>query len=267
MTETTIVDPASALPTPRASLVLTDVIKAFGGRTVSDIPHLEIGRHGVEGLIGPNGAGKTTLTKLITGAHRVDRGTIIYHGPAGSVDISRLPSHRIARAGVVKSNQVIQDFETLTIRDSLLLAAASPRDEKFWRLGRRRADAAVQAEIDGYLEYFQFENPDRHALSGGEKKLLDILRCLLVKPKFLLLDEPTAGLPQFETDKVKELVRRLGAEGEMSILIIEHDLELMWSVCDYVHFMAEGKVLLQGTPDQVRRDPTVIEKYLGGGHA
>jgi ABC-type branched-subunit amino acid transport system ATPase component len=162
---------------------------------------------------------------------------------------------------------VIQDFETLTIRDSLLLAAASHRDEQFWRLGRTRADAEVQGKIEGYLEYFQFENPDRHALSAGEKKLLDIIRCLLVRPRFLLLDEPTAGLPQWETDKVKELVRRLGAEGEMSILIIEHDLELMWSVCDFVHFMAEGKVLLQGSPTEIRSDPTVIEMYLGSGHA
>jgi ABC-type branched-subunit amino acid transport system ATPase component len=125
----------------------------------------------------------------------------------------------------------------------------------------------VQGKIEGYLEYFQFENPDRHALSAGEKKLLDIIRCLLVRPRFLLLDEPTAGLPQWETDKVKELVRRLGAEGEMSILIIEHDLELMWSVCDFVHFMAEGKVLLQGSPTEIRSDPTVIEMYLGSGHA
>jgi len=256
----------STRPAPRASLVLTDVVKSFGGRTVADIPHLKLGRYGVEGLIGPNGAGKTTVTKLITGAHSLDRGTISYHGPSGVIDLSQLPSHRIARAGVVKSNQVIQDFETLTIRDSLLLAAARPRDERFWYLGRSRTSAELVNDIDGYLEYFRFENPDRHALSAGEKKLLDIIRCLLVKPKFLLLDEPTAGLPQWETDQVKELVRQLGAEGEISILIIEHDLELMWSVCDYVHFMADGKLLLQGTPDEVRSDPTVIEKYLGGGH-
>src|SRR5688572_16389264 len=121
----------SAWEASRASLVLNDVTKTFGGRTVTHIPRLELGRYGVEGLIGPNGAGKTTLTKLITGAHALDSGTIVYHGPQGSVNIGRLPTHRIARAGVVKSNQVIQDFETLTIRDSLLLAVAAPHEERF----------------------------------------------------------------------------------------------------------------------------------------
>jgi ABC-type branched-subunit amino acid transport system ATPase component len=250
------------------ALVLRDVVKTFAGRTVSHIPHLELGRYGVEGLVGPNGAGKTTLTKLITGALPLDAGSIVYHGPGGAVQVSGLRSHRIAQLGVVKSNQVIQDFESLTIRDSLLLAVTPSRMERFYRvLGSAQPPASSLEEIDWYLDHFGFTDPDRRAMSGGEKKLLDIIRCLLVKPRFLLLDEPTAGLPEAETEKVKQLVRDKADSGEMAVLIIEHDLDLMWSLCDYVHFLAEGRVLLQGPPEEIRNDPTVIEKYLGVGHA
>jgi ABC-type branched-subunit amino acid transport system ATPase component len=261
-------DRTQAAAPGRAGLILDGIIKKFAGRTVCDVPHLELGAYVVEGLVGPNGAGKTTLTKLITGALALDEGVIVHNGPSGPVQISGLPTHQIAQQGVVKSNQVIQDFESLTIRDSLLLAVTTSDAERFYRLFGKAGPTQQQAdEIDWYLDYFELSDPDRHALSGGEKKLLDIIRCLLVKPRFLLLDEPTAGLPQAETEKVARLVAEKAAAGEMSVLIIEHDLELMWSLCEYVHFLAEGRVLLQGPPEQIRNDPTVVEKYLGAGHA
>jgi len=252
----------------RNSLHLHDVRKHYGGRTVVDIADLVLGAHGIEGLIGPNGAGKTTLMKLITHVVSPDRGRIEYHSPEGTVLLTKHSPDAIARMGVVKTNQVIQDFESLTIRDSLLLSLAGAEQESFWKLRRdkgflRRADA----EIDEYLDLFHFQDPDGKAGSAGEKKLLDILRCLLLKPRYLLMDEPTAGLPQEETDKVMEIMRTKTRETDLSILIIEHDLDLIWETCEYVHFMAEGEILLQGSPADVRSNATVAEKYLGASHA
>jgi len=253
---------------PPKTLHLHDVHKHYGGRTVVDIADLVLGAHGIEGLIGPNGAGKTTLMKLITHVVPADRGHIEYHHPGGTVRLTRLSPDAIARLGVVKTNQVIQDFESLTIRESLLLSSAGAREEKFYKVLRdkeflRRANR----EIDEYLEHFHFQDPDGRAGSAGEKKLLDILRCLLLKPRFLLMDEPTAGLPQEETDKVMELMKKRTRETDLSILIIEHDLDLIWETCEFVHFMAEGQILLQGTPSEVRNNATVAEKYLGTSHA
>jgi ABC-type branched-subunit amino acid transport system ATPase component len=250
------------------TLHLHDVHKHYGGRTVVEIADLVLGAHGIEGLIGPNGAGKTTLMKLITHAVSPDRGYIEYHSPGGTVVLTKHSPDAIARMGVVKTNQVIQDFESLTIRESLLLSLAGAEQEKFWKIRRDNAFLRrANEEIDEYLGLFHFQDPDGKAGSAGEKKLLDILRCLLLKPRFLLMDEPTAGLPQDETNKVMEVMRQKTRETDLSILIIEHDLDLIWETCEFVHFMAEGQILLQGMPSDVRNNATVAEKYLGASHA
>jgi ABC-type branched-subunit amino acid transport system ATPase component len=260
---------SSTAPGARSkSLHLHAVRKQYGGRTVVNIEDLVLGAHGIEGLIGPNGAGKTTLMKLITNVVSPDSGRIEYHLPDETVLLSAKKPDAIARMGIVKSNQVIQDFESLSIRESLLLALAGAKEEKFWKvLSDKTFQRRAVQEIDEYLDIFSFQNPDGTAGSAGEKKLLDILRCLLLKPRFLLMDEPTAGLPQEETDKVMDLMRTKTRENDLSILIIEHDLDLIWQTCEYVHFMAEGEILLQGTPTEVRNNATVAEKYLGASHA
>ncbi len=260
--------PAGTPAGGQKTLHLRDLHKHYGGRTVVEIDDLVLGAHGIEGLIGPNGAGKTTLMKLITHVVSPDRGSIEYHSPAGTVVLTKHSPDAIARMGVVKTNQVIQDFESLTIRESLLLSLAGAEQEKFWKVLRDKAFLRrAHEEIDGYLDLFSFQDPDGRAGSAGEKKLLDILRCLLLKPRFLLMDEPTAGLPQDETNKVMEVMRTRTRETDLSILIIEHDLDLIWETCEFVHFMAEGQILLQGTPGDVRNNATVAEKYLGASHA
>jgi ABC-type branched-subunit amino acid transport system ATPase component len=120
-------------------------------------------------------------------------------------------------------------------------------------------------EIRHYLDYFGLTDPTTFAMSAGEKKVLDIIRCLLLKPAFLLLDEPTAGLPEDLTEKVMTVVRDLAASGT-SVVIVEHDLNLIWSLCDEVLFMAEGSVVLRGDAPSIRANRTVVEKYLGEGH-
>lgn len=246
-------------------LHLKNLVKRFGGRTVVDIKDITLGTHGIEGLIGPNGAGKTTLISLITHKVSMDEGQILYYKDKNEIDISKKSLDEISRLGLVRTNQIIQDFESLTIRDSLLLSLASSKQEKFYNLfNEKELRKSTENEIEKYLDYFHFENPDGHALSAGEKKLLDIIRCMLLKPKFLLMDEPTAGLPQDQTDKVIDLMRKKTTEEGMSILIVEHDLDLIWKVTENVHFMSEGQILIQGTPEEIRKNKTVITKYMGG---
>ena len=246
-------------------LHLKNLVKRFGGRTVVDIKDITLGTHGIEGLIGPNGAGKTTLISLITHKVSMDEGQILYYKDKKEIDISNKSLDEISRLGLVRTNQIIQDFESLKIRDSLLLSLASSKQEKFYNIfNEKELRKSTENEIEKYLDYFHFENPDGHALSAGEKKLLDIIRCMLLKPKFLLMDEPTAGLPQDQTDKVIDLMRKKTIEEGMSILIVEHDLDLIWKVTENVHFMSEGQILIQGTPEEIRKNKTVITKYMGG---
>jgi ABC-type branched-subunit amino acid transport system ATPase component len=207
--------------------------------------------------------------RMVMHSTPLDRGTItmLPSGPGSrEVTLSKQPTHRMARHGVVKSNQVIMDFERLTIWDSLLLAAAKSRNERPQRIFDEQPLFDRYGErIREYLEFFEFEDPFGFAQSAGEKKLLDIVRCLLLEPRFLLLDEPTAGLPDELTEKVMGVIRDLAASGT-AVVIVEHDLNVIWELCDQVHFMAEGSVILRGDPESIRENHTVVEKYLGEGH-
>ena len=213
-------DSATITETARPAIHLKGVQKSFDGRTVVDVDDLTLGSNPIEGLIGPNGAGKTTLMRLIMHAIKLDTGTVSLSDPGspnGSVVLSKTPQHRIARLGVVKTNQVIQDFPNLTIWDSLLLAVGRTRNEQPGRIfSERRVLEEHGDEIQGYLDYFSFENPNGFANSAGEKKLLDTIRCLLLNPKVLLLDEPTAGLPDH---KARYGVPGCGAGG-LVILVV-----------------------------------------------
>lgn len=249
-------------------LHLKNVTKSFGGRKVVDIKDLSLGKHGIEGLIGPNGAGKTTLINLISHKLNMDKGQILYYSNGNEIDISRETFDAIARLGMVRTNQIIQDFQSLSIRDSMLLSLANSKHERFYKIfSEKRLRKETEQEIKEYLDYFHFDDPDGHALSAGEKKLLDIIRCLMLKPKFLLMDEPTTGLPQDQTDLVIAMLRKKIEEEAMSILIVEHDLDLIWRVSENVFFMAEGEILIQGPPDEVRKNKTVVKKYMGEGNA
>jgi len=252
---------------PRPQIHIRSAVKSFSGRVVVDVDELVLGEKPIEGLIGPNGAGKTTLMRMVMHSITLDTGTVSLRPPSGpEIVLSSLPAHRMAQHGVVKSNQVIMDFDKLTIWDSLLLSVAEARYEQPQRVF---AEGTVfrrhEEEIRHYLDYFGFDDPTTFALSAGEKKLLDIVRGLLLQPTFLLLDEPTAGLPDDLTEKVMEVVRELSAKGT-SVVVVEHDLNLIWSLCDGVHFMAEGSVVLSGDPESIRENRTVVEKYLGEGH-
>ena len=262
-----VADVVDAVAVTRPRIHVQGAVKSFSGRVVVNVDDLVLGDRPIEGLIGPNGAGKTTLMRMIMHSTPLDRGKVSLLPPGGGeVVLSSLPPHRMARHGVVKSNQVIMDFDKLTIWDSLLLAVAEARYEQPHRVF---SEATVfkrhEDEIRHHLDYFGFADPTAFAMSAGEKKLLDIVRCLLLRPTFLLLDEPTAGLPEDLVEKVMTVVRDLAAAGT-SVVVVEHDLNVIWNLCDEVLFMAEGSVILRGDPQSIRANRTVVEKYLGEGH-
>ncbi len=255
----------------RPTIRIQGAVKSFHGRVVVDVDDLTLGKHPIEGLIGPNGAGKTTLLRMIMHSVTLDEGTITLFpndnsGNGGEV-LSNRRSPAIARLGVIKTNQVIQDFDRLTILDSLLLSLAKQSDERSYEIYRENGLFEEHVnEIRWYLDRFPFEDPYGYANSAGEKKLLDLIRCLLLRPRLLLLDEPAAGLPEDVANLVMELIKEKATTENVSVVIVEHDLKVIWGLSDYVHFMAEGSVILQGDPAYVRQHDTVIEKYLGSGH-
>ena len=261
--------PGEASEASRPSVHIQDATKSFSGRVVVDVKDLTLGTHPIEGLIGPNGAGKTTLLRMIMHSISLDQGTITLSSNADGepVVLSNLSASRMAHHGVVKTNQVITDFEQLTILDSMLLPEAKKPDERAYEIYREQGlyDDHID-EIQWYLDQFDFDDPYGFANSAGEKKLLDVIRCLLLKPRVLLLDEPTAGLPDDIRDQLMELIRQKATDENMSVVVVEHDLHVIWSMCEYVHFMAEGEVVLQGEPAYIRDHETVIEQYLGSGH-
>lgn len=261
-----VADVVDAVRVTRPRIHVQGAVKSFSGRVVVDVDDLVLGNQPIEGIIGPNGAGKTTLMRMIMHSIPLDRGKISVLSDGQEAVLSSLPAHQMARHGVVKSNQVIMDFDKLTIWDSLLLAATEARYEQPQRIfSERSVFERHEDEIRRLLDYFGFADPTAFAMSAGQKKLLDIVRCLLLKPTFLLLDEPTAGLPDEVTERVMSMIRDLAAAGT-SVVIVEHDLNVIWNLCDEVSFMAEGSVILKGGPQLIREHRTVVEKYLGEGH-
>lgn len=241
-----------------------NLTKSYHQHEVVNIPKVAFGAVGLEGLIGPNGAGKSTLMGLLTRRIPPTSGKIRLDTGKGTKSLNPLRSHEVARIGLIKTNQRIQGFDSLTIRDSLRLAMTSPKDEGFMSIFARERDTEeVEEKVSYYTEAFPFSDRNGYARSGGEKKLVDILRCLIAEPKLLLMDEPTAGLPDDITHKVMGMVREKVAAGTMRVVVVEHDLPLIWEYCDYVHFLSEGSILFEGEPDEVKSNRVVAEKYMG----
>ena len=245
-------------------LEASNLTKAYHQHEVVNIEHVAFGAKGLEGLIGPNGAGKSTLMGLLTRRIAPTSGDIKLDTGSGVKTLNPLKSHEVARIGLIKTNQRIQGFDSLTIRDSLRLAMTPPKDEGFMSVFASHRDPEdVDERVSQLIEAFPFTDRNGYARSGGEKKLLDILRCLIAEPKLLLMDEPTAGLPDDITRTVMDMVREKVADGKMRVVVVEHDLPLIWEYCDYVHFLSEGSILFEGEPEEVKSNRVVAEKYMG----
>ncbi len=242
-----------------------NLTKAYHQHEVVNIENVTFGAKGLEGLIGPNGAGKSTLMGLLTRRIAPTSGEIsLDTGDDGVKSLNPLRSHEVARIGLIKTNQRIQGFDSLTIRDSLRLAMTPPKTEGLMSIFAGERDPEdIEERVSHYIEAFPFSDRNGYARSGGEKKLVDILRCLIAEPKLLLMDEPTAGLPDDITHTVMSMVREKVAAGTMRVVVVEHDLPLIWEYCDYVHFLSEGSILFEGEPEEVKSNRVVAEKYMG----
>jgi branched-chain amino acid transport system ATP-binding protein len=247
-------------------LVVSGVQKRFGGLRALDGVSLEVARGSITGLIGPNGAGKTTLFDVVSGLLQADAGEI----RLGPHRLDGRPAHEIARLGVARTFQIPRPLARMTVLENLLLYAKDQPGERLRGLLARRAaiaaqDAALESRAVSLLELTDLamlRGAPAETLSGGQKKLLELARVLMADPALILLDEPGAGVNPTLMRSLVAAIRALHGKG-MTFLLIEHDMDLITELCDPVIVLAEGRRLVEGPFAEVRRDPRVLEAYLG----
>jgi branched-chain amino acid transport system ATP-binding protein len=242
-------------------LTIKHLRKSFGGVTAIDDVSLHFEPGSLTAVIGPNGAGKTTFFNLITGAYRPDGGRVVL----GGQDIAGLPAPVIMRRGMGRAFQVASIFSSLTVKESILGAVNAHRRD-YAQLLRRFPLARAQAQADEVMELVGLSaraNVLSGNLSHGDQKLLDIALALALEPQVLLLDEPTAGMGSEERWQMIETVHQLWARKQITLIFIEHDMDIVFKYAQTIRVLSYGKVLAEGTADQVRRNPAVIEAYLG----
>ena len=258
---------SSPTATETAVLEVRDVARVFGGVHAVDGASFEVQPGRITGLIGPNGAGKSTVVGLISGMIKPSSGQILF----ADREITGLAPYRVARLGITRTFQLSSEFAKLTVLENLLVAAPGQRGESFWGAlrGPRHWLAQEQELVEearALLQSFDMsEKEEEYAgnLSGGQKRLVEIMRGLMAKPKLLLLDEPLAGVNPNLGDRILGYLEELRNEG-LTMLMVEHDLLAVGRVCDSVAVMAQGKVLAQGALDELRANPEVRNAYLIG---
>lgn len=236
--------------------------KSFGGLHAVDGVDLDVADGERRAVIGPNGAGKTTLFNLVTGRFKPDRGTVTFDG----ADITGHPTHRVARAGIGRAFQITSIFGGLTVHENVRLGIMARRRETTRAFGT--VDGLHADEVRELLEavgLLAAEHTRASTLSHGDQRALELAISLAMRPKLLLLDEPTAGMAPEETERTMRLVRRIADERRLTVLFCEHDMEVVFGTADRLLVMHQGRSLAEGTPDEVRSDPEVQRVYLGSG--
>ena len=237
-----------------ALLEVDDVVVRFGGVTAVNQASFTADRGSITGLIGPNGAGKTTCFNVITGLQKPTKGRVRYRDR----DVTGWPVHKRARHGVGRTFQRLEAFGSLSVRDNVRVAQEIHGGPLAW-FGRSRGGVDLLLDRVGILEYAD-ERAD--SIPTGTARLLELARCLASDPKLLLLDEPSSGLAETETDAFGELLVELAAEG-CAVLMVEHDMDLVMSVCHEIHVLDFGRIISSGTPAEIRADADVQRAYLG----
>jgi branched-chain amino acid transport system ATP-binding protein len=241
------------------------VRRNFGGISAVDVDRVEIQRGSITALIGPNGAGKTTFFNLMTGFDKPDAGRWTFDGKS----MDGIPPHRMAALGMVRTFQLTKSLTKLPVIENMKLGATGQRGEKMWNgliPGRWRAqERDIEARADELLKRFRLDHMrDEYAgsLSGGQRKLLEMARALMTDPTLVMLDEPMAGVNPALKQSLNDHVRGLRDQG-MTVLFVEHDMDMVHDISDWVVVMAEGRVIAEGTPDDIAANPAVIDAYLG----
>ena len=280
------VEPRPGVPKPAPILIVNDMRRAFGGLLAVDIEHLEIQRSCVTALIGPNGSGKTTLFNLLCAFDDPDEGQWRFFGSpndsegtgsllrraeggaVGGVSLKGKRSHEIARLGMVRTFQLTRSLSLLTVLENVLLAATDQTGERLSRsLGWswKRIEKKNKKDALEILERFGLAHMSGEyagSLSGGQRKLLELARAVMARPYLLLLDEPLAGVNPALVESILERMLAFPGEG-MTVLFVEHSMDVVMSISDWVVCLSEGSVISEGPPEVVARDPLVIDAYLG----
>src|SRR3954449_11501604 len=253
---------------PDPAVVVDGITRTFGGLTAVSVDHLEVQRGGITGLIGPNGAGKTTLFNLLTGFDQPNTGSWSYDGR----DMSRTSPHHVARQGVVRTFQLTKALSRLTVLQNMLLGAQGQRGESFLRAlvpgtWRTQEKENTERAMDLLRRFKLDAKKDDFAgiLSGGQRKLLEMARALMSAPKVVMLDEPMAGVNPALTQSLLGHVKDLREQG-MTVVFVEHDMDVVRDISDWVVVMAAGKVIAEGPPESISQNQAVVDAYLGAHH-
>lgn len=259
------VAPVPGVAKPNPILVVDHLRRSFGGVAAVDVEHLEIERGIITALIGPNGAGKTTLFNLLTGFDRPDAGTWTFEGQ--TLDGKR--PYQVARAGMVRTFQLTRALAKLTVLENVMIAATAQAGEHIpmallsWRWRSQEQDIEARA-VDLLRRFNLLHMKDDLAgtLSGGQRKLLEMARALMVNPRLVMLDEPMAGVNPALRQTLLAHVTQLRTEG-MTVVFVEHDMDTVMTISDWIVVLAQGQVIAEGPPSAVAKDERVIEAYLG----
>jgi neutral amino acid transport system ATP-binding protein len=261
---------AQSVPEPGAKkpdpiLVADEVRRQFGGIVAVDVDHVEIQRNSITALIGPNGAGKTTFFNLLTGFDEPNTGQWTFNGK----QLAGVQAHKVARSGMVRTFQLTKSLTKMSVIDNMKLGATGQRGESMVRglfpFVWRGQEAEIETKAIELLARFKLDTKaDDYAgtLSGGQRKLLEMARSLMTDPTLVMLDEPMAGVNPALKQSLNEHIRGLRDAG-MTVLFVEHDMDMVHDISDWVIVMAEGQVIAEGTPDDISSNPAVIDAYLG----
>jgi branched-chain amino acid transport system ATP-binding protein len=250
-------------------IIVENLSKQFGGLRAVDNASLKIETGSITGLIGPNGAGKTTLFNVIAGVHKPTTGRVLLDGE----DVTGLAPHELFHRGMLRTFQIAHEFSTMTVRENLMMVPPNQSGEKIWDAWFSpkkvaEEEIAVRKKADEVIEFLEISHvADELAgnLSGGQKKLLELGRTMMVDAKIVFLDEVGAGVNRTLLNTIGDAILRLNKERGYTFCMIEHDMDFITRLCNPVICMAEGAVLAQGTAEEVKSNEQVIEAYLGTG--
>ncbi|MBM3741810.1 MAG: ABC transporter ATP-binding protein [Actinobacteria bacterium] len=259
------VEPVAGSQKPDPILTADGIRRHFGGIVAVDVKHLEVQRGSITALIGPNGAGKTTLFNLLSGFDKPDVGEWRFDGH----NMSRVVAHKTASMGMVRTFQLTKSLTKMSVIENMKLGAMHQVGEHWWSglfpLLWRSQEKKIEERADALLTRFKMDhmrNEYAGTLSGGQRKLLEMARALMTQPRLVMLDEPMAGVNPALKQSLNEHIRGLRDDG-MTVLFVEHDMDMVNDVADWVVVMAEGALIAEGTPEQIGKNPQVVEAYLG----